>query len=75
VQTRVGESEQPGERADAGEDYQHEGVDGVDAAAALDARGFEEERAEELEEVTVACVPEGPADAEFEGVGIAPDGA
>jgi hypothetical protein len=41
----------------------------------LDARGFEEERAEELEEVTVACVPEDPADAEFEGVGIAPDGA
>lgn len=46
VKTGVGESEEPGEGAHAGEDDHHEGVYSPDAAASLDSRGFEEQGAE-----------------------------
>jgi hypothetical protein len=41
----------------------------------LYACGFEKERTEELQEVAIAGVPEDPADAKFEGVGVLPDGS
>lgn len=74
VQLGAPEGEEPGEGAYAGKDDHHEGVDGVNVAAALDAACFEEESGEELEKVAVRRVPEDPPCTELEGIGVAADG-
>ena len=42
----------------------------VDLIACRETRDFEEEEADEGEKVGVACVPEDPADTEFEDLGV-----
>ena len=75
VQLGVVEAEEPRERPDAREDDHHEAVDGVYAAASLDARRLEKESTEKLDEVAVSGVPHHPAYAQLECIGISTNGA